>query len=360
MEKFYPRGVIKEEPGFPVETVPCRWYQFNPYHIIRALRRRVDEFKPDLVWVADGWALKPYLLKAFGDYKLWHRFFAYEMLCPLGNERFRRGTRCRYTVLTSSMSCSRHILSELLRYSIKRKLNGPLFEAAVSLAFSPGYVRAVREALLVCDRHIVSSTHYLDLFEGVDAPITVIPAGVDTDHFSIGQEEGQGILMVGRVGDPAKGFSVLKDALRILRKKGYDAVVKVTGNSREDEGIINIPWKNYSDMPTIYREASVVVIPSLWEEPFGKVAIEAMACGIPVVASRCGALTNIIQDGVSGLLFTPGNFGELAEKLELLLTHTNLRKQIIQAGRERAEDHFAWDKIVQDVYLPMIDMDLKI
>ena len=79
-----------------------------------------------------------------------------------------------------------------------------------------------------------------------------------------------------------------------------------------------LKWINYKDLPSFYQDADICVIPSLWPEPFGITAIEAMACGKPVIASRIGGLKNIVDHGENGFLFKPGNCMELAEKIKSL------------------------------------------
>ena len=67
-----------------------------------------------------------------------------------------------------------------------------------------------------------------------------------------------------------------------------------------------------------WRHAGIGLVPSLWPEPFGLVAVEAMRSGVPVVASRIGALPGIVADGVTGILVTPGNTTELRAAIRRL------------------------------------------
>jgi glycosyltransferase involved in cell wall biosynthesis len=169
---------------------------------------------------------------------------------------------------------------------------------------------------------------------------------------------GDKILMLGRVDDPAKGLGVLLRALEILRQKGVDPRLIVTGDDRFGPGVDSGGWISYSDIPNLYQMASVVVVPSLWDEPFGLVAAEAAACGVPVVASRNGGLASIVKDGETGFLVTPGDEKELAARIELLLRDRQLRDRQGLAARAHAEEFFDWDRIVEDYHLPMIDEDV--
>ena len=91
-------------------------------------------------------------------------------------------------------------------------------------------------------------------------------------------------------------------------------------------------------MPEFWNSLNVAVVPSLYE-PFGLVALEAMACGVPVVASDVGGLREIVQDGESGLLVPPGDAASLAQTLRTLLTDEPLRHHLALGARRRAEEY---------------------
>jgi glycosyltransferase involved in cell wall biosynthesis len=101
--------------------------------------------------------------------------------------------------------------------------------------------------------------------------------------------------------------------------------------------------------------AEVAVVPSLWEEPFGMVAVEAMAVGRPVIAARGGGLTEIVADGETGFLYDARDAGQLAERLAQLLDDPALRKQFGAAARARVEDAFHWPRIIERCYPPILE-----
>ena len=80
----------------------------------------------------------------------------------------------------------------------------------------------------------------------------------------------------------------------------------------------------------------MMVLPSI-NEPFGRVIVEAMACGVPVLATRSGGVPEIVNHGQEGLLVTPGKLEELTKAMEILLTDECLRKRLSKSGRQRAE-----------------------
>lgn len=93
----------------------------------------------------------------------------------------------------------------------------------------------------------------------------------------------------------------------------------------------------HSAVMEAWRRCSLAVAPSVWPEPFGLVALEAMISGRPVIASEIGGLSDTVVDGETGLLVTPGDPGALASALRRLLADRNLREQMGQAGRLRSE-----------------------
>ena len=100
------------------------------------------------------------------------------------------------------------------------------------------------------------------------------------------------------------------------------------------------------DVPAVLDRATVVVVPSRYEEPFGLVAVEAGLAGRPVVASRMGGLPEIVDDGRSGLLVPPDDAAALAAALLTVLGDRELAVSMGTAGRARAERDFALDRHV--------------
>ncbi len=84
-------------------------------------------------------------------------------------------------------------------------------------------------------------------------------------------------------------------------------------------------------------------MPSICFESFGLVVVEAMSYGLPVIASRIGGIPEIVEDGVTGFLFEPGNADELAEKMKLLWENPELCRQMGKAGREKAIREYSED-----------------
>jgi N-acetyl-alpha-D-glucosaminyl L-malate synthase BshA len=93
------------------------------------------------------------------------------------------------------------------------------------------------------------------------------------------------------------------------------------------------------DLPGVYRASDVLLLPSQTES-FGLVALEAMACGVPVVASRVGGLPEVVTDGETGLLAPVGDVAQMAEQVVRLLTDDDFHARAARAARRRVEEHF--------------------
>lgn len=99
----------------------------------------------------------------------------------------------------------------------------------------------------------------------------------------------------------------------------------------------------YMDLPALYRSAHLLAAPSLCAEPFGLPLAEAMASGLPVVASRAGGMAGIVEDGRTGRLVERGDVEALADASVALLTNEPLRAGMRRASRKSAEARFGWE-----------------
>jgi glycosyltransferase involved in cell wall biosynthesis len=103
------------------------------------------------------------------------------------------------------------------------------------------------------------------------------------------------------------------------------------------------------DLIGIYDRADILIVPSRWNEPFGLVAVEAMARQLPVVASAVGGLTEILTDGVDGMLVPPGDEHALASALRQLIARPDLRERLGRAARMTVTSRFSLGEQVANV-----------
>ena len=104
------------------------------------------------------------------------------------------------------------------------------------------------------------------------------------------------------------------------------------------------------DVPDLLGSAAVAVVPSHWAEAFGLTVVEAMAAGVPVVASAVGGIPELVDEGVTGLLVPPADPEALATAVERLLRDPAARAAMGAAGREVAHRRFAIDRVVDELF----------
>lgn len=153
------------------------------------------------------------------------------------------------------------------------------------------------------------------------------------------QLPGEGYIMFAGALSAHKGIHVLLDAYRRLDSPPPLVLI---GMPRADTpvelppGVVLLEnWPPGAVMQA-WRRSIVGVVPSVWPEPFGMVAVEAMANGSPVLASNVGGLAEIVSDGETGLLVPPGDGEALSNALKRLLANPDLRERMGAAGPSRA------------------------
>lgn len=186
-------------------------------------------------------------------------------------------------------------------------------------------------------------------------PIHVIPLGLDTELFSPRDKSaarnilnipfGARVLMFAAdsVTNRRKGFSLLLDALSGLPEADDVIVVAVGGDSPPVvPGVKVIHLGHVGDdrlLAAAYSAADLFVIPSL-QEAFGQTALEAMACGTPVVGFNVGGIPDIVRDGQTGVLVPPGDAGALRSAIVRVLQDAPARAAMGRASRERVVQQF--------------------
>ncbi len=257
-------------------------------------------------------------------------------------------------------------------------------------------IQGEREVIRMADK-IVAATqneqkHLEDLYAAPAEKIEIIPPGVDTARFyPIPEDEAKEfvgipkdermLLYVGRI-EPLKGIDILIRA--IARLKSSDVLSNcphylyiIGGEPDAEEGSMNREMQRLQDLckelgvgdlvlflgkrdqdtlQYYYSAAEVVVMPSHYES-FGMVALEAMACGTPVVATQVGGLQHLVQNGKTGFTVPNDNVNILEERLTQLICKQELRQEMSQNSITYARS-YAWDVItprIVDLYLRTLE-----
>jgi D-inositol-3-phosphate glycosyltransferase len=235
---------------------------------------------------------------------------------------------------------------------------------------APERLEAERRLVHTLDRIVAATVHerqlLQQLFRVSPQKVAVIPLGVDLERFEPRDRaqaraelglplDGHIVLAVGRI-EPLKGFDILVRAVAEMTERERTQLILVGGDERanaERQRLLAVAAEAgvadrvqlvgavpHERLALYYCAADVLAVPSFYES-FGLVAVEAMACGVPVVASRVGGLTSTVADGRTGYLIPWRCPGPFAEKLDLLLENKALR-DALGANAHRAMQAYSW------------------
>ena len=177
--------------------------------------------------------------------------------------------------------------------------------------------------------------------------ITVIPNMSVPNGFQPSNGLGDHAGYVGRL-SPEKGITDFLAAARMLANVKFRAAGSLARMpDLSEQASANLKFVGHLEQETLdrfYSACRMLVVPSVCYEGFPSVIIDAMVRGKPVVCSRIGGLPEIVDDGVTGLLFEPGNAADLAEKIRYLWDRPALCRQMGRAGREKALREYSPEK----------------
>jgi D-inositol-3-phosphate glycosyltransferase len=252
--------------------------------------------------------------------------------------------------------------------TVKRRYQGPSDTSPLNR------IRVETAVAAAADRIIATATdevRELGLLGVPPSKVSVVPCGVDLDHFRPAPTNNAPSSIPDRVCRYR-----LVSAGRLVPRKGYDTAIEALTRLPETELLIAggadatpepehdrltafaerlgvgdrvklIGQVARTDMPALLRSADLVVC-SPWYEPFGIVPLEAMACGVPVVASAVGGMLDTVVDGVTGAHVPPRDPAALAETITALLQSPSRRAELARAGLERVRSRYSWDRVATD------------
>ena len=221
------------------------------------------------------------------------------------------------------------------------------------------YFRLLKSDLLAADAMICVSRSARDSFRknlGLTRKIFAIPNGVDTDRFKpVGRKaDGFRLLYVGRL-SPEKGMRQLIKAFKIVRSR-LECELCIVGDgplrslcTREaarTEGIKFLGTVSDDELVRLYSSSHLTIVPSVWQEAFGLVPIESMACETAPLAFDAGALPEIIKDGQTGFIVRKKTPAALAEGI-ISAARQDLSR-IGKNGRKDVKKRFQWAKIAKE------------
>jgi len=257
-----------------------------------------------------------------------------------------------FVVLLKWLKRVKHLVLTLHMDATHQGIKGTIldFHRAV---FQPFELNAA-DALLVSSKDYAAHSSFAPWKDKV----IELPFGVDEKRFSpIGKPHGKTVVFVGGMDRPHafKGVDVLlrafaelpQDARLVLvgdgeLRSGYEKLAKELGIG---ERVTFLGRVSDAELPDVYRSADMLAFPSVTgAEAFGLVALEAQACGIPVVASDLPGVRTVVDDKVTGFLSPAGDAKELAAHLRLILENPGMAEEFGRAARERVLKSFTWDR----------------
>ena len=315
---IYERSSIQKKP-FLIKLV---WHMADsvknphPYNIIKNI---LLQEKPDVAHIHCDRGLSASLCNAVMDagVPLVYKLINFTPLCPKG------------TLVKSSgeMCTAPRLMCRIYRMAKKSSLDG-----------KPDVVIADSQAVI-------------DIFKEygfwMNTNVIKIPLALDLDHEKVNKEyDTINILFVGHV-VKTKGAHILLSAFKQLKQQNVR--LHIVGDGTESEGLrrsagndSRIHFHGFvtgEALEKLYQKANLVVVPSIWHEPFGIIIIESLKHGTPVIGSNIGGIPEIIEPGNNGLLFEAGNVAELKDILESLIINPSELKRLSEGAFNSARKY---------------------
>lgn len=309
---------------------------------VRQVKEALKTFEPDLVQVQNLYPrLSPWILPAIREegIPIVMRCANYRLVCPNG------------LFLSRGQICER-CLGGREYWCVLRNCEGSLPK---SLGYAlRNYIARSRRLYLDHVNLFYAQTEFQKrkLVEGgiPENRIAVIPNMMDADTTLVESPIGDYLAFVGR-GSPEKGISTLLKAAtklpEILFRLAGDFWRLPQVEKQKPPNVEVLGHLSGARLVEFYRNCRLLVFPSTWYEGFPGVLLEAMYWGKPVVCSRLGGLSEIVEDGVHGLLFEPGDYHDLAKKVNQLWARPELCVEMGRRGREKVLREYSPQKYYQ-------------
>jgi len=326
---FEPTGDLISVPSF---AFPGRGEYRFPTHISRRAKRDLTEFNPNIMQISSPdpvaqqmvtWARKrdiPILASVHTRFETYPRYYNLAFLEPVVEAILRRVYRRCDALVTPSESMAQVLRDQRMNYDV-----GIWSRGVDKDAFNPSQRDMTwRRSLGIAD----------------DEPL---------------------IGFLGRL-VMEKGLDVFSDSIDELKRRGVKYRVLIIGEGPAKQWFADrlpdavfVGFQQGADLGRAVASMDLLFNPSV-TETFGNVTLEAMACGLPVVAAKATGSQSLVKDNISGRLITPGAIQDFADALQSYCEDADIRRAHGEAGEKRA-DQFSWDQInhtVAETYLRLI------
>jgi glycosyltransferase involved in cell wall biosynthesis len=306
------------------------FYRIFYPHSFFALRRALKDFKPDVVQIHSLFEVSPSVLFLLKKYP--------SVLTIHGGEDFTAGLLLwvfplRFFRNTESLTLINLNIVGWLHYLYHRLLSIPVY----------------RLAFRNIDRFVVFSTYMQELVKRDGITATCIPNATELFEPVPLAENSRTLLYVGRL-EKIKGVQYAIEAMRDIAPSYPDARLVIAGRGEYEQELRElVARQGLSEYVTFvghctreqlygyYKEARCVVVPSVWPEPFGKVGIEALSVGRPVIASNVGGISEWLRDGETGYLVPRQNAAAIRDAVQKLFDDRALLERMSAQAREQAQ-----------------------
>jgi glycogen synthase len=308
----------------------------NLQHNLHYARRVIEEFEPDLVFIWGMWNLSPQLpalAEALCPNRVVYRFADYWPTLPSAQRAYWDAPTRRWF-----SRLPKKLLRSVALALLDREPPPPALRFEHAFCISA----ALREKLAAAGVPVHTSR--------------VISPGIEGDLFARprrlrgSEDRSLGLLYAGRL-VPEKGVEVALRALaRLAQARGLSSprlALAGAGSSQYvsylrrlasqlgvQEHVSFLGQVPDASMPALLASYDVLLVPSIWTEPFGRVVLEGMASGMVVIASSAGGPSEVIQNGVNGLLVAPGDEADLAARIAVVGAEPGLRARLAAAARQ--------------------------
>ena len=321
-------------------------------HNLQVFERVLQQFDPDIIFIWGMWNL-PHSLPAFAEarypHKVIYRFATYWPTLPSQHEFYWR---------TPGRNWYSRIPKRMLGYF-----------ALAMLA------KEVQQYPLIFKHAICVSAASRNILVKAGIPVSnarIIYTGLDVNKYLNAEQHQRGdddrslnLLYAGRLTSD-KGIDTAIEAMRklVFNQGRREIRLSLAGSgSTEYENHLRflvdqagladyvsfLGWVPPEEMPELLRKFDVLLLPSIWPEPFSRVVLEGMISGLVVVATPTGGTSEIVSDGENGLLFTPGNPEELARKIAGLVDDPDSRRKLAKAGKQTITEKFTVAKMMDAI-----------
>jgi len=337
-------GVFQKMP-FLFKDPTRRWHPPIPDPLLtREINKIIRKEKPNVLH-AHGWILCSYLpLERKFAIPLILTLHSYGFICPKKN-LMRGNTICKEPFTEGCVACgsqSYGFIKSFFAYRGVKSTRDKLALVNKFIAVSSFVKEVYSKHLDIDDKRIIVIPNFYDSGQkDIDDVDLVESANLPEDF----------ILFVGAL-TPFKGVDTL---IKAYDKMGDKTKLVLIGtqhpgyNYTKRRGVTVIENASRRTVLRAYSKCRLVVIPSIWPEPFGLVALEAMSYSKPIVASRVGGLQEVVVDGVTGILVPPSNPRKLAEAITKILQDTDMCQKMGGLGYKRLITLFSVDQVVSKV-----------